>query len=299
MAKNRKYKVLNPNRNARKTSSADRQSIAKVWAPLFGQIAVICLFVFTANHLLDFVRTHQLNKHEYKLDKNSVSLDLPDWINSSKNLNLDFSKILYERTVFDPNVSEEIKQKFETSSLVAEVSSVSCALPNDISVSLKLRKPMVKIMAGDNAYFMDKDGYVLSPALYNEDKLFSDGRTLPLITSLSHNDLKVGALHPSKSVRSVLSLLMLWDQKDFNELDILEISCKGLDRHSRGDSPDYVVYISNQNKTLKLFFDRGHRRGEINLSSAMDNLQRIVSYNQDLSRINSYVDLRWKVPSIY
>jgi len=292
MARKKKASRSSSRRQVKKTGpKSSSKSIIVPWLPLVFHSMVVCAVVFAAKTIFDLTGAAVVTQEKFVLSSSSVSVQTPKWINQDHDLNLDFSDILKNKSLFEPNLKRLIKNRFESSYMISEVSNVDLQMPNKISASLTFRRPIVKVTQSDDSYLMDKEGVVLPLAPYLNHE------NLTVITSETNKQLKIGKKHPSEKVRGVLDLLEKWRRYSLSELTILEITCPSSDRNASAGQPDYVLYVYNGVKVVKLYFDKGDDHGEITLDRALSNLVDIVNSQKKVwEHVNTYIDLRAKAP---
>ncbi|MFH0939639.1 MAG: hypothetical protein V1899_10230 [Planctomycetota bacterium] len=105
-----------------------------------------------------------------------------------------------QRSLFEPNLSRELAQKYETNPWVERVQVVRLRYPAQVKLQIEWRKPAARV--NQSNLVLDRHGYVLN--------LMCDGpaaRDIPRISGLTCGRAEVGKRMPEKELLDALGLL--------------------------------------------------------------------------------------------
>ena len=136
------------------------------------KIAIVCIItIFISSWIVYGLYrgfTLLLNQDEFKIRKDDISFDIPNWISEKgvQRIN-DFIVFHGEAGLFDKNISREIAFRYKQNNLFKRVIAVTRVFPNKINMSLELRKPLAEINSTNGNFLIDRDSIRISHAYYN------------------------------------------------------------------------------------------------------------------------------------
>ena len=259
-------------------------------------LAIVTVLIMIALWLVKSTWRHFTNQKMFLVSPATFTFETPDWVTDrfiEKIRNIHGSKITYN--IFEKDLTKNIAEVYEKSSLVSHVASVQRKLPNMIKIKLELRKPIAIVKRKSREYLVDKECVRLIRELYKFPE--KDGGQIYIVNNRRFKVPDHGEKWNNRSIEEGVNLLNYLKYNKIDELfKIVTIDVSHIDRRKKNGRSDIILWTKNG-----IMIKWGSQPSSENLHelSNFEKLQNLLSVanaeGTDLSNLE-YVDVRWKTP---
>lgn len=158
----------------------------------------------------------------FRIDADRLVIDnRPEWLNESAATEVNRKAFRAQAfSIFDPALTQRIKEDYEKDPWVLGVESVAKRFPNHVRVRLSLREPLAKVLQPTGSFLLDRDGVVVEALPPESEGLY--GR-LPLLKGVATAPPWRGKKWEDPAVKAAIDILDVLSRTDFlDKLTVLE-----------------------------------------------------------------------------